>query len=63
MIIEIWIHGCQEDAWDIAGKAGLTGEARDKASRLAYEHKMTYEVDPTTGKGRLIRVDDRPLGE
>jgi hypothetical protein len=61
MRITIYVHSSKEQSYDEAEKAGLTGEALKAAKFLGYEHKMEYEVDPTTGFGELIAVDDRKL--
>ena len=61
MKIDIYVHGDKETAYDAAEKAGLTGKALKTAMYLGYEHKLTYEVNPETGSGVLISVDDRKL--
>lgn len=61
MKIDIWVHGSKEAAYDAAEQAGLTGEALGAARYLGHEHKLTYEVDPETGFGELIAVDDKEL--
>ncbi len=63
MKIEIYVHASRDDAWENAEKAGLQGEAAERASFLGYEHKLTFEVNPETGEGELVAVDDRKLGE
>ena len=61
MKLDIYVHANRETSWDRAIQVGLTGEAARKASFLGYEHKLTYEVDPETGDGTLIAVDDREI--
>ena len=61
MRIVLYVHGSKEAAWDAAEKAGLKGEAVMAARFLGGEHKMEYEVDPKTGFGDLVAVDDRKV--
>lgn len=59
--IDIYLHGSKEDSYGAAEEAGLVGEALDNAMYLGYELKVTYSVDPETGDGTIIAVDDVPL--
>lgn len=62
MKIDIYVHSNKETAYDCAKEAGITDEeVLHQASYLGYEHKLTFEVDPKTGLGILIAVDDRKL--
>lgn len=61
IIVEIYVHAGKENAYSASEAAGLTGEALNKAAYLGYEHKLSFEVDPKTGDGKLVAVDDRKL--
>lgn len=61
MIIELYAHTSKEAAWEAAEKAGLTDDALRMACYLGSEVKLKYQVDPATGEGILIAVDDVPL--
>ena len=48
----------------MAERAGLTGDdALDNAARLGYQHRITYLVDPKTGKGTAVKFDGRKIEE
>lgn len=61
MIITVYLHASKEHAYDAAFKAGLRGDALDKAMFLGYEHKIEYEVDPVTGDGVPVKIDGREI--
>lgn len=61
--IVLYLHSDKETAYEKAEKSGLTGDALDNAMYLGYEHKMEYEVNTVTGKGKLVAVDGKKLVE
>jgi len=61
MKITLYLHSSKESAYEAARAAGLRGEVLKAAMYLGYEHKMEYEVDPETGIGTLVAVDDRKI--
>lgn len=63
MIIDIYVHSSKETSYNAALQAGLTGDALDAAAYLAYEHKLSFDVDAKTGMGELVAVDDREFKE
>jgi hypothetical protein len=60
MRIDIYVSSDKETGYLKGKEAGFTGQALENCMYLAYEHKMTYEVDEN-GNGVLIEVDGRKL--
>lgn len=54
MIVSIYLHSSKDSLWEMAEKLGLEGDAVRMFRYLGTEEKLTYEVDPATGEGRLI---------
>lgn len=57
MIVSIYLHSSKDEMWAFAEKLGMEGDAVQMFRYLGSEEKLTYEVDPATGEGRVIGVN------
>lgn len=60
MRVDVYVHGDSDHLWGKGEELGLLGEALRRFSFLAYEEKLTYEVDER-GDGTLVAVNGREL--
>jgi hypothetical protein len=61
LTINIYAHSNKETNYDTGQRFGLEGEALEAFMYAGYEEKLTYEVDPKTGRATLVMVNDRTL--
>jgi hypothetical protein len=58
-IVESYLHGCKESAYDIQKDMGLTDEQRDNLVTALYE--VQFEIDVDTGD--ILSVDGKKFGK